>query len=329
MEEKRIRRPVNNPIVIEDAQEAFKQQEQASNVESMPLGYIEVKLDSLGKLDAPSVLHFRNYLMEEILELSTAIGNDEIYLATLIRCLNRMVYEKFDCSLLHEKELEEIQITLFAHFWGSKMEGKAYYKDPFITDPEKRDSEENIGYASLPISALKTIPLNKDFKEPIRITIADKAVRFRLPRVKDVLDAKEYINKKYFDQERKLSDVKAALDKKADVSYEAAKEYEEYIKAKNLDFIKAYQASILMSNGEQELNSLEDKMAAYGGIDLPYWKEYQKVVDEKLQFGIDPVVEFQAEGGEKLVRRFSFQSLDFLPTLELSADTDATVRFGA
>jgi hypothetical protein len=242
-----------------------------------------------------------------------------------------MVYEKFDCSLLHEKELEEISMTIYSAFWSQKLENKAYIIDPLLK--EDAFSEKNIGYATIPISNLKTKTINKDFKEPIKIKIEDKVVKFRLHRIKDMLEAKEYVEKKYFSQERELSDIKAALMKKEKtISYENQKKYEDYENNKAMDILKVLQASVILEIEDkvegQQLQTIDQKLEAYKNLDTKYWQEYQKVVDT-IEFGIDPEVKFfSIEKKEDLTRRFSFQLLDFIPTLDLQRDTKVIVSFG-
>jgi len=315
----------------------------------IPNGYIEIKLDSLGKLDAPEVLHFRNYSMEDATELAST--KDEDYLQTLVKCLNRMVWEKFDCSLLHEKELEEIMCNIYLIFWGKLLEGYQYYLDNTIEDSEEKEKKENIGTTIIDITQLKTKTIDKDFKEPIKVDIKGKVVKFRLPRLRDMLLAKTFTYKKYFKDERELSDIQNAVDKKKEISYEDSEKLKSYKENKSRDFIKAYEASIIDEFEGKKLITLEDKINVFSKVTLPYWKNYEKIVSEKLNFGIDPLVsfipetnyvnqkddkgnykypEFVDENGnaKPIIRGFSFQPMDLLPTMELPDDSGVIVSYG-
>jgi hypothetical protein len=293
----------------------------------IPSGYIEIKLDSLGKLSAPEVLHFRNYSMEEAVELAST--RDENYLESLIKCLNRMVFEKFDCSLLHENELEEIMMNLYLIFWGKLMDGYYFYLDDTIENTQLKNRKENIGITSIDITKLKTTTLNKDFKEPIKITIGEKTVKFNLPRLRNVLLAKTYTYKKYFKDERELSDIQVAVENKKEVSYEDNKKYEEYVENKARDFLKAYESSIIDEFQGKKLNTLEEKIEIFSKVDLKFWKKYESVVSKDLKFGLSPVVTFYSDQLLKEVtRRFAFQSMDFIPPVELPDDSGALVHFG-
>lgn len=330
MEKRRIAK--NESIIEENEQiikEPIEQKKEIVNKLDVPFGYIEIKLDSNGKLDAPQVLHFRNFLMEEMIELSAVISNEDNFLSTLIKCFNKMVYEDFDCALLHEKELEEIELSIFANFWGSKLEEKPYYIDDTIEDYELKNDPKNIGYAILPIKNLKTKLINKEFKEPVKIEIDGKVIRFKLPRIKDILDARNYIDKIYFEKDREISDIKNNASKKNfKISFEDQKKLDNYEQVRSLEFLKAFQSCIISSNGDRQLNTIEEKLEVYKTMDTDFWKEYQKIT-ETIEFGVDPEVTFfSIDAKKELTRRFSFRLLDFLPTLELQRDSRASVSFG-
>jgi len=310
----------NNSIFVESEnelnQKVAKDLEQSlSNKNQIPFGYLPVKLDSLGKLSAPKILHFRNYSMEEVLELSAI--KEENYIEALVKCLNNMIYEKdFDCADLHEKELEIVMMSIYNCFWSKQLQGHTYYLDDTLEDLELKNNEKNVGIAILNISDIKTSTIIKEFKEPIKIEIDGKVVKFLLPRIKDIIIAKEFVNKKYFEIERELSDVKSAIEKKSSsVSFENAQKFDKMQTNKSLDLLKVCQASIIYGIDNVIFNTLEEKIKVFPDISLNYWQEYQKVVDEKLNFGINPEVTFfSTELGKQITRRFSFQSMDFIPS---------------
>jgi hypothetical protein len=324
----------NESIFVEDENElnqkvAKNLEQDLSNKSQIPYGYLPVKLDSLGKLSAPKILHFRNYSMEEVLELSAI--KEENYIEALIKCLNNMVYEKdFDCANLHEKELELVMMSIYNAFWSKQLQGHTYYLDDSIEDLELKNNEKNVAIAVLDISNIQTNTILKEFKEPIKIEIDGKIVKFILPRIKDIILAKEFVHKKYFEIERELSDIKSKIEKKSiDVSYDQNEKFEKMQTSKSLDFLKVFQSSIIHSVNDKVLLSIEDKIKEFPNIELGFWQEYQKVIDEKLNFGINPEVTFfSPELGKKITRRFSFQSMDFIPSLGISGNSRASISFG-
>ena len=78
-------------------------------------GYREINLDSLGKLSAPSKLNYRNYQMDELIDLASLREDRQI--EGLVNCLNNMCESDFDNGDLHFNELIEIMIFLYSA-WG-------------------------------------------------------------------------------------------------------------------------------------------------------------------------------------------------------------------
>ena len=118
----------NSKIVDIYEKNAVKKAEDSLKLKGeIPYGYIEIEYDTLGKLGNPKSLHFRNYSMEEALEMATS--NNEDLLFTIVKCLNNMVYEDFDCANFHEKELELTLLNLYFKFWGREIKSIPYKVD--------------------------------------------------------------------------------------------------------------------------------------------------------------------------------------------------------
>lgn len=294
----------------------------------IPVDYIPVKLDSLGKLDAPPILHFRNYLMEEAIELSSA--PEEKFIDILISCLNRMVYEDFDCSNLHEKELEEILMTIYLNFWSKTLSGFQYYVDLNKKTEEELNDKENIDDAIIEIAKLKTIPINKDFKEPMKVTYNNSVVKFRLARIKDIIISRNYIEKKYYVEDRTLSDLTTKfLKDPASVTYDEKIQIEEFQNKKGLDLIKTIQANLILEIDGEKFDTLEQKLENYNRVTINHWQEINNYIENKLNFGISSEVDFFSMKLKKeITRRFRFRSMDFLPPVGIYTDTGANLSFG-
>jgi hypothetical protein len=309
------------------AKEEAKTAEQAlAEKMAIPNGYCEVKLDSLGKLSAPEILHFRNYSGEEAIELSVVKQNN--YLEAIIKCLNRMVWEKFDCSLLNEKELEEVLMTIHLSFYGSVLNDYHYYKDLTLKG-EKLEDSKNDGMTTIDIKSINTFPINEKFKEPIKITQPEGVVKFRLARLQDVLVAKEYIDKKYYTLQRKFSDIETKIQKKEEVSFEDNKAYEAFTMSRGKELINAVQSALIVEFEGKKLETLEEKMEIYPKIVQTYWQLLNSAIEKDCNFGLNPEVEFfSIELKKKITRRFLFQSVDFIPSLGVPTDSGDAVSFG-
>jgi hypothetical protein len=173
--------------------------------QQIPANYHPIKLDSLGLLSAPKVLHFRDYVMEDIIALATLLQKEPIdYIERLLAILTNMNYEKFDCMMLHDRELKQILLTLYFN-WGKEKINRVAYR----LDESQGFVAGNIGYYDIPRKSLETIPINTTFTEPINITYPKTdgvSAGFRLRRVGDDVIVKRYIDEVFFNEDREFSD---------------------------------------------------------------------------------------------------------------------------
>lgn len=308
------------PKAEKDAEAAKEVDEDSSS--AAPSTYVRIDLDSVGKLSAPATLHFRNYSMEEVIELAsiTAENQNEV----IVRVLNNLVWEDFDCSSLHYKEVEQILLSIHARWWSNTIESMPYYKNTSLPADERRD-RSNIGYAVLPIQNIKTKPIDEGFSEPIEVKDSDgKKYGFTLPRMSTYITTKKFLKRKYKAQDRYFSDFKAVLRKEQrnpgsqDIDPDMEEEYEEYEANKRKDYLRVQQALQIYSvHGKLMGDSLEQKIyALQNSIPADAWRAYRSV-EKHSTFGVQPDVTFYDEQSEDhLTRRFSFRLLDFIPTLE-------------
>lgn len=327
--------PAKNQAIVEEEKAAAQTVEAAQKAERVPADYVAVKLDSLGKLSAPGTLHFRNYSMEEAVELATT--DEESFIETMIGCLNQMVWEDFDCGQLHESELEEVLLTIYAAFWGKELEGFQYYVDDSL-EGERLTDRENISVAAIPIRNIETKPIIDEFKEPISLTIKGKQVRFSLPRIQGAVVAKRYADALFAAEERELSDVKVKYEfnqrvgengNQYDIDPALIAQYEDLLKRKQRAFLKAHQAQLLVGIDDERFESFEQQIAAMPRVGYDFWQKYNSVVSKKLNFGVDSEVEFTcSKTGKPITRRFQFRFVDFIPPVDDADDSEVDIRFG-
>ena len=320
-------------IKKEDIQKAKQNAEIKTEI---PVGYMPIRLSTQGKLSAPEVLHFRNFNIEEIIELASIQDEDE-KLFSLIKCLNNMVAEDFDCTNLHEIELTELLYFIHILFNGLEIGPYSYYIDNDIPDPKIKNRKENIGEISFKPKDLNIINIDKNFKEPIKIKKGDKFYKFRLLRIKDTLMAKEYIMERFKEEKEKFVELEYTLqynqnphiEKKLPVDSAMEKEYKEYNKKKVSEFTKVLIASILVGNeeGDFDFDTALDKLQN-NEIDLDFWIKYNQIA-KSIDFGLEETIKFKCpKSKETLARGFLFQAFDFLPSMESQSATDYDVSFG-
>lgn len=304
----------------------------------VPKEYLPIKFSSMGKLSIPSILHVRNFNMDEAIELSLTDENN--ILETTMAVLNSMIYENIDPQYLHEEELKEIMLNIFANFWGSTLENYFYpYEEEELTDPngdktliEKIKKADGDFYpkVSIDVENIKTIPIRDKFKEPIIIKKDGQTVHFRLTRIKDIIEAKEYINKRYIKADQKFSDVinKIRKKKEHEISPERIEEYKKLQKQKMKDIAKVVEASTIIKFNSKTYQKLSEKITAVSKIPIGFWKKFSDITSD-LKFGLNENVKVISPIIKKEVtRRFQFRFMDFIESLELQDDSGYDVSFG-
>lgn len=309
--------------------------------DNIPEGYIEVKLESIGKLYAPQILHFKDYSMENLTKLATQ--KNEKYLDALIEVLNELVYEDFDCNYLHEEDAKKILLLIHGAFWGGTLQGIPYYLDENKTIPDEDEKYEDLfGEASIPISSIKTEPLAKEVKMPINIKIGNKNVKFIFPYIGMGPIASGALYHKYAHEERKFSDFvplyneyEKLMEKKEfkkvknlSICQDDIAKYEEFLTEKETDMLHLIKAQLIYGIDNKVFTTLEEKIKASKSLDARFWVTYNNII-KKYKFGINPEVEFISElTSKKITRRFEFRPMELLPNNELSDDSGIDVSFG-
>ena len=309
---------------------------------AVPLGYTKVVLDSLGKLTAPFELHFRDYSMEEVLELAST-KDDIDNLETIVKVLNSMLLEEdFDCEDFTHEELMETLYTIQGSFYSTSIERRVK-----IDETKPNNDVDNYTYASISLGDIDTIELSEEFKEPFTLTDSKTKQKFtfRLPRVKDKLTAETYLRNKYKLETRKFSSIHQALykierirDNEAratamealeETRYDDIEEYREYIISKTkLMLILTQGLSLLSIDGEElEYGDCDKLLEVIPTISRRVWETYTSV-SEKYTYGLDENVTFYLpEVEDKVTRRLPFQRVDFLPDHEKEGDTGVDISF--
>ncbi len=322
-----------------------KEKKKPGKIETSPTNnivsneYIEIKLDSLGRLDAPPILHVRNYTMNDALELS--LSSEENSLETTVKILKGMIKENFDPAFLNEEELKQILLTVYANYWSSEIKNYPYplEKDEYNKLPIDMNKKERGEYISgdkvyeivLPIKSIKTKPIINEFIEPIKIQHNDDYVLFRLSRLKDVIEAKEYVKYLFLEKERQFSDIKdlAENNRLNEIDAKTIYAYNDYYNRRRLTLLKTVQSQLLIGKNGVMFETLEDKLNNYNKVDIKYWNKYNDTVKSYANFGIQDEVKVISPLTHKpIIRRFQFRYLDFLQTLDIQDNSEYVVKFG-
>lgn len=314
---------------------------------SVPQGYITVKFSSRGRLNAPSELHFKDYTFDDALKLG--MSNEGNVLENLVKVLNKSVFEEFDCSMLHEKEMEEVLINLFFNFWGKSIE-KEYEPDEEDLDYlSKKDIEKytkiiekkEVPTVELTLEDIRTKDVPDAFKEPVSIKDnSGNSYKFILPRVKHLLVAKEYIDDKYASKESEFKKIERDLSFNEDaiaknlsvkqrvIDRKQLNEYTQFTIDKANDFLMVRQAQLVAGMNDKTCSTMDEKLEVYKVIGIRVWKAFNRVLEE-TRFGIvDDIKVTSPITGKEVVRKFPFQFLELLPSNDVHNRDGYVVSFG-
>ena len=330
---------INESPFLND-QEQFKEKKK----EIVPVNYIPIKLSSLGKLSVPKIIHVRNYSGEETLKLSTM--NEDNSLQILIEVIQSLIFEDIDVGMMNENEVEELMLNIYVNWWNTQLDYPYEYDEEELKKIDKErvkliKSGNEIPKVQINISNIQTIPIMSEFKEPIVIGHEGINYYFRLSRVKDMIEAKDFVMDKYLEQENKFSKIKKDLEynaqieddnfiiKSKSINPKELREYHAYLNQRALDFEKVAQMGKVIKFNNIEIKNYEDRINYYKDIPSDIWVKLNEVIDKSIQFGVNPEMSVKSPlTGEEVIRRFQFQVLDFIPAMELSDSSKYTVVFG-
>ena len=303
--------------LIETAKEATTQE--------IPEEYIAINLHTLGKLQAPAVLHFKNYTLEDAADLANF--SEENQYEIFIKILNRSVYEDFDCHDLHKEEVLEILLTIYATFWSPILE-RSYYINEDLEGEDLVD-KANIGHARLRITSDIVIKdIDQVFKAPFALkSPTGKTFKLRLSTVGDLVFAKKLVEMKFKEEEKKFGLVKRLLlqGKELEVEPEKLADYKEYLSIKLKEGLLIERSQMLLSIDDEELEDI-DKLEIARTLPLSFWAfvtQTQKMYD----FGLTKEITFFNDKKEQVTRSFQFRFIDLFPPMESESSGGYSISF--
>lgn len=283
-----------------------------------------VKLSSGGKLGLPAVLHVKDYSFADTMLFAKAVNDNESKI--ILSILKNVVYEDIDISKVTSQDALEILMTIQGTFYSNSIDGLRYYVDDTLKG-DALNSQENISTATIPINSIKTVPLG-DVKTPITLEYNSYKVKFDYPRLIHDVQATEYIEQKYAEEENKLADI-ANKVKLHTATLEELKAYNDMTGRKTADFIEILNALQILEYNNKILESIDDKVQAIRKIPGALMTIFNSILSTKFVFGVDPEVTFIDNITEKpITRRFNFRFSHFLQTMEYKNADDVRISFG-
>jgi hypothetical protein len=293
----------------------------------------EVRLCTSGRLTAPAVLHFHDYNMMSA-QLIAELPAQDNHMPTVVKILNSMIVEDFDCGKLHIEEIKEILLNVHAKWWGPVLQGFSYFLDPEIKDPEKLMAKENISQADIPIAKLTVVPLAEDIREPINIKSCGVEVNFLYPRAQNSGIVDECIKEKFAVQEQQFFKIKQLVDAKKidEVTIADLRAYEEYLAERSAWKLLYTRAQTLCGVNHELLETLDDRVTALQTnkrISVRHWEKYNEFLSGKGAFGLKDEAEFYSDILDRKVKRpFRFRTYTLIPQVDGQRVDKDEVSFG-
>lgn len=303
---------------------------------------VEVRFCTGGRLSAPPVLHFRDYSMLASQELSELPASTD-HLPNIIKILNSMVVENFDCGLLHLEEAKEALLNVYSKWWGSHLSGFRYLINQDLENQDALLAKENISTADIPLSALEIAPLDPEVREPINIKSRGITVKFIYPRIRNSGIVDDLLKMKFAVQEQQFHRLKQILaynsnqndpEAKKPVDLQEAEAYEDYLAERAKWRLIYMRAQEICGIDNVVLETMDDRIKALTEdtkISVRHWQQYTEFLEGKGKFGLKNEAEFYSDILNQKVRRpFLFYTWNLIPsdTMERPGDVDDTVSFG-
>lgn len=293
----------------------------------------EVRFCTSGRLSAPAILHFYDYNMVSA-QLISELPSADNHMPLMIKILNSMVVEDFDCGQLHVEEIKEVLLNVHAKWWGPTLQEFPYFINPDLEGDELLDDKKNIGYAAIPIANLVIKPLPPEILEPINITHGGVTVKFVYPRAETSCVADGEMKKKFAEQEQRFFKTKQLVGaKKTDeIPLSEQEAYADYLAERAEWKLLLMRAQYICAVNDEVLETLESRMAALQNdkrIGMRHFELYNNFLETKGAFGLEDEVEFYSEVlGKKVKRPFRFRTYSFIPSLDAERNDENQISFG-
>jgi hypothetical protein len=305
---------------------------------------IDVLLSSVGKLTAPAKIKVKDMDVKSAVRMSLA--DDTHHVSSLLTVLQDIIQEPdFDVGKLHENEMEEILVNLYARYWSAIMTLPYFPSDKEIAtlvDTKNKLYEEFLKGDFSPtvevdLTSLDNIVLSDTFAEPFFVEAEGVKYGFRLPRMEDYYEAELVLDKKYAMKARSFQPLENLMqhnrstknDPEQFKSYDPSelKRYEAFSIDKMTDYLSIKQQCTLVSVDGRALSNLEEKLAIY--VPSSVWEFVKQQVILKYPFGVARDLTIKSPfTGEALSWRAPFQYLDFISSRQLRDTSRFTVQFG-
>lgn len=323
----------NNTVNKEELKEVISDLNKRDEV---PTGYLPFKVSTNGQLYCPKLLHIRNFIGQELTDLS--ILDDESSIEATARTLKDLIHEDTDPLDYNQEEVIEILVFIAKSFWDKKV----HLPYP-LSEEDEEFLKDNKDFALLDryrkkppivdisIDSLETYKIPDDLKMPVRIETKDKSesVTFRVVTLRDIIIGKDYLDKVMFEEEKLIQPLIKKYDKDStQCTIEEINEITEYQQKKLKLLYSILKSLCLVKYNDKDLETIEDKLDAVKSLGSTLTKKMNDIVD-KIPFGYKKEILVKSPiTKEETLRSYSFRFLSILENLQLPDDDEFNISFG-
>jgi hypothetical protein len=196
--------------------------------EGVPGGYIRCMLSSRGKLGAPELFHCRNFMVEDLMDMS--LVDDSERPIKVCETLQQLIWEK-DVKIadFHEKEVIELLVLLYYCFYGTVFSNMQYEPDEadwkFLADSNGGEDSEEYQRArqqyktgkwkpvfDIDLNALEYWEVADDFKSTALMKKPSGfSCKYTYPRYGDLVTMRDFVAKIWAEEDRQHASVAEIL----------------------------------------------------------------------------------------------------------------------
>lgn len=296
---------------MENEKENFvKSVENFAEVEnSIPAGYVRIRMSTQGKYGAPASMHIRNFSIEEALELGS-MSQEDIPIK-VPQLLQKTIFEKdIDINKFYEPEVAEFCIHFYEAFYSNSLKELKYQ----ITDADKEwmkkevfQGKESAEYQNwvrgvetgkinptyeIDLRTVKYYTIPENVKKRIRYTNGDFSCEFQYPRFGDTAILQRALKEAFRTQDMQMGPLYEIYKRKQEAETRLRKgenvaiDQIPFLSKDDLDAVRAYElekTSFIFT----QMKGMQ--LCKFMGEDVS-----SKPLSERVEIAKDPRIDFSA-----------------------------------
>jgi hypothetical protein len=227
----------------------------------VPANFLKITLHTMGKLDAPAILHFCDYSAQQINDLT--LSTEHNILDNLVRILTENCWEDFDCNLFTQDELIEVLSSIILNFWRKTVDVPWLCEcQDDLPEKEREVCTHTVNLTNPDL--IQNIPDN--VFEPIQVKTDNHVYDFKLNRVGDIITAKNESQARLAVKQKKIDNYREHGKRREEILWKKQQMQEELDRERLKLIVELTRAYCLLTVDGQPVPP-DKKMAELNKID--------------------------------------------------------------